>query len=147
MSLKLVVDASVAAKWLLKEDRTDEALVLLDETSFQLWAPDYILSEVYNVLCKKVRRRELTEQAAEQLAEDLAAAPITIRPFTDYLQQAFSLALTHSKTVYDCLYLAMALQIGCGLVTNDERFATDIVIDSIPSIPPTSRIVLLRDLT
>jgi len=123
MNRVFVVDASVAAKWLLKEDLTDQAIGLLDETRYELWAPDYILSEVYNVLCKKVRRRELTENAALQLAEDLAGAPINIRNFIDYLDVAMRLALRHSQAVYDCIYLAMATQMGCALVTADQRFS------------------------
>jgi predicted nucleic acid-binding protein len=137
MNRVFVVDASVAAKWLLKEDLTDQAIGLLDETRYELWAPDYVLTEVYNILCKKVRRRELTEHAALQLAEDLAGAPINIRDFIDYLDLALRLALKYSQAVYDCIYLAMATQMGCALVTADQIFARAVRHTQEPTAPLT----------
>jgi predicted nucleic acid-binding protein len=46
---KLVVDASVAAKWLVTEPLSDKALDVLG-SSDELYAPDLLLAEVGNIL-------------------------------------------------------------------------------------------------
>jgi predicted nucleic acid-binding protein len=37
------------------------------------------------------------------------------------LKDAFALAAAHERTVYDCVYVALALQYGCEFLTADER--------------------------
>jgi predicted nucleic acid-binding protein len=57
----IVVDASVAAKWFIAEDNTDDALLLLD-MPFDLHAPDLLYLEFDNILCKLIRRGLLSEE-------------------------------------------------------------------------------------
>ncbi|MEO8383259.1 MAG: type II toxin-antitoxin system VapC family toxin [Acidobacteriota bacterium] len=57
--MKVVVDASVAAKWFLPEIHSDAAARLLDPT-IALYAPDLIVPEFGNILWKKIRRAEIT---------------------------------------------------------------------------------------
>lgn len=57
--MSLIVDASVAAKWVLDEAGSDEARALLTQT---VAAPDLIYAEVFNAVHKRVRRGEATEE-------------------------------------------------------------------------------------
>ena len=56
---KVVVDASVAAKWFLPEIHSPAAERLLDP-SIVLCAPDLIVPELGNIVWKKLRRNEIT---------------------------------------------------------------------------------------
>jgi predicted nucleic acid-binding protein len=62
----LVVDASVAVKWVVEEPRTEEALLL--RATSRLLAPDLLVAECANILWKKVQRQELTPQEAFRAA-------------------------------------------------------------------------------
>jgi predicted nucleic acid-binding protein len=66
----LVVDASVACKWLLAETGADHAEALLTGGSL-LVAPDLIVAEVCNVACLKLRRREIAADQAAAIVDGL----------------------------------------------------------------------------
>lgn len=53
----LVIDASIAVKWVVEEEGTIEALAL--RGAAKLIAPDLLIAECANILWKKVRRGEL----------------------------------------------------------------------------------------
>ena len=69
----MVIDASVAVKWVVPEVGSEAAIVLLGR---ELWAPSLWLAEAANALLKKSRRGEITEDEARLRAQDLADAPI-----------------------------------------------------------------------
>ncbi len=75
----VVVDASVAVKWVLEEPHTSEATALLaewEEGGVEILAPALLSYEVSNALFKRVRRGELTiEEAKTGLEAVLAALP------------------------------------------------------------------------
>ena len=56
--MKLSVDASAVVKWFVSEPLSENARLLLAHR-LELHAPDLLLAEFANVICKKVRRREL----------------------------------------------------------------------------------------
>jgi predicted nucleic acid-binding protein len=60
--MTVIVDASVALKWVLEEDGSDHASALLAEQP--LAAPDLLVVECANVLWAKARRRVLTRDLA-----------------------------------------------------------------------------------
>jgi len=62
---KLVVDASVAAKWLVSEPLSNRALAVLGGSD-ELIAPDLFLAEVGNILWKKARAGHLTPAMAAE---------------------------------------------------------------------------------
>jgi predicted nucleic acid-binding protein len=121
----LVVDASVAVKWVLPEDGREEALRFQEqyqEEKIDLIAPPLLLAEVANVLWKRARRGDLTPHDARRCFDGfLRDAP---RLIESAATETFSLglALAHGHPVYDCLYLALALEQRCDLVTADEKF-------------------------
>lgn len=115
-----VVDASVAAKWYLSEPHSEEAIGLLDDEHL-LVAPDLLFLEVGSALWKRVRRAEIApDEALEWLAE-LSRVPLLVEPAHLYSEPALRLALRTERTVYDSLYLAVALGVDGVLVTADRK--------------------------
>jgi len=117
----LVVDSSVVVKWYIPENTSDRATALL-RSGFRLLAPDLLIPEVGNVLWK--RRRDLPAVESEAIATSLASAcPVALYPSSALLQGALDLALAHERSVYDSLYLALAVSEDCRLITADERLS------------------------
>ena len=114
----LVIDASVAIKWVVEEPGTAVALSLLRH---RLFAPDLLVVECANVLWKKVRRRELGSAEALFAARLLQRADIELYPMRGLLESATELALALDHPAYDCAYLALAESLSCDLVTADQR--------------------------
>lgn len=118
--MPLVVDASVAVKWLVKEDGSDCAEAL---KAGDLYAPSLIRIEVANVLRTLATSGRLEVAEALQALDLLLDAPVRLYEPTDELMRgalAFALRLRHP--IYDCLYLARAVELGTRLVTADRKF-------------------------
>ena len=116
----LVVDASVAVKWLVEEAGTDAAEALLDR---DLAAPPLIRIEVANVLRTQVARGTIDPPGADALMRVLQVAPVVLVPVDDAQERrALEIACDLGHPVYDCLYLALAERTGRTLVTADARF-------------------------
>src|SRR5260370_35297591 len=115
---KVLIDASVAVKWVVEEQGSDEAILLLDR---QLFAPDLLCPECANILWKKVARGELRPDEAEVAARTLAAAEIELVAMRPYLAPAMTLAIELGHPAYDCIYLAVALRLAITCVTADQR--------------------------
>ena len=58
----LVIDVSVAVKWVVEEEGTAEALAIL--RAGKLVAPELLIAECANILWKKMQRHELTNPEA-----------------------------------------------------------------------------------
>ncbi|HWZ66207.1 MAG TPA: type II toxin-antitoxin system VapC family toxin [Stellaceae bacterium] len=112
----LVIDASVAVKWVVEEEGTKEALALRDRA---LAAPDLLIAECANILWKKVRRNELSEQEAVFAAGLLARADIELMAMRPYLEAAVRIAVALDHPAYDCIYIALAEAEGLRFVTAD----------------------------
>jgi predicted nucleic acid-binding protein len=113
-----VIDASVAIKWVVRESGTEEALLVRRRS---LVAPDLLIAECANILWKKVRRKELTEAEAILAARLLERAGVRLEPMRLLLQPATRISIALDHPAYDCMYLATAEMLSCGLVTADER--------------------------
>ena len=110
-----VVDASVAVKWLVTEAFSAEATRLLD-AGLTLIAPELLFAEAANALWAICRRGDIA--SASRLAIDL------------------------DHPVYDCFYLALAVQEQYPVVTADRRF-----YDAVSAHPYlSSQIVRVADL-
>lgn len=116
--MTLVVDTSVALKWVLEEEGTDQALRLLTRT---LVAPELLQAEVANSLTKRVRGRELALEQAVR-AFDKVMTLIRLVPGSEFGEAALGLSLTLNHSVYDCYFLAASKKLG-PLVTADRVFA------------------------
>ena len=118
--MTIVVDASVALKWVLQEDGSDAAERLLDE---ELIAPSLWLVEAGNALWRRSVRGELSAQEAQERLSELFNAPVATVPLEADVAAAVRLAGELGHPVYDCLYLALALREDTYVVTADRRFA------------------------
>jgi predicted nucleic acid-binding protein len=118
---RIVVDASVAVKWLLPEVHSDAARRLLVREGTELWAPDLIWAEVGNTLWKKIRRGEVPAETASELQEKFRRFPLRIHPSQSLGGTAWILARDFDRSFYDSLYLALALHRACPFVTADRK--------------------------
>jgi predicted nucleic acid-binding protein len=116
----IIVDASVAVKWVVSESGSAEAAALLDKV--RLGAPTLWLSEASNALWAKVMRRQLTPEEARRQAADLAEAPVVPIALPGLLPIAMRWALELEHPIYDCFYLSAAMQKDTHVVTADRRF-------------------------
>jgi predicted nucleic acid-binding protein len=78
--------------------------------------------ETANILWKKKQRGELSRADADDILTKIIALPLMRHPEAPLLAAAFDLADRLQRTVYDCLYLALAIQLQAKLVTADLRF-------------------------
>jgi predicted nucleic acid-binding protein len=116
----IVVDASIAAKWMVEEPGRHDALKVLDLED-EIIAPDLIIPEVASVFRKKVIRGEMT---SDQAAAGLSAMGGLFSRFvscTGLALDAWRLSQRLDHSVYDCFYLACALP-SARLVSADLRF-------------------------
>ena len=119
----VVVDASVAAKWLISEPDSEIAAMLLDG-SFDLHAPRLLASEIGNMLWRKARKGSIDEYEAARLAAALLDMPVQWRDDERTCVEAVRIAVELGHPAYDCMYLALALLIGTKVVTADKRFVS-----------------------
>ena len=125
----VVVDASVAVKWCLpsvREELVAEAEELLassrrDEIRFLV--PDLFWVELANALWKAVRRGEFSADNAASAISFVRDLDIATLASVDLVPQALDLAVTYGRTVYDSLYVALAMQSETNFITADERLA------------------------
>ncbi len=114
-----VVDASVAAKWVVDEQHSDRAALLLDWDGRH--APDHWLAEAINVLWSKVFFGALTASDCETRVRTLVRAPVIGAPLVNLLPSAFAISVARTVAIYDSLYMALAIERGIPFVTADER--------------------------
>ncbi len=117
--MTLVIDASVALKWVLDEPQSDLAADLLSQ---DLIAPSLWLIEAANALWRRAQQSQLTATEVTERLVELLNAPVTSTAVDEDLLSAAELALELGRPIYDCLYLAMAIREGAIVVTADRRF-------------------------
>ena len=128
MSL-LVIDASVAAKWFLPpagEPLAAEAQKLLSAYAtgrVRFAVPDLFWAECVNIFWKAVRQGRWTASAAHTAIKLLKQRRFPTASALEVLDEAFSIAATFDRSVYDSLYVALAVRLKAELVTADERLA------------------------
>ncbi len=121
----IVIDANIAAKWLLPERGQAEADALLRDAS-GLLAPSIIRMEVAAAITRRVRQGKMPVEEAREHYQNwlglLRDGVIGLVPDEDLLDQAVALSMQIKHALQDCLYLAAAQQYRVALVTADETF-------------------------
>jgi predicted nucleic acid-binding protein len=125
-SQAFVVDTSVALKWYLPEAGRTEALVYSAQ-GIERHAPDLLPLEGAHALLKRTRSTDpafrLSVNDALIVAETLRDfSPILYHPCGPLLASAMALALEIGASVYDGLFLALAILLDCPVVTADRKF-------------------------
>jgi predicted nucleic acid-binding protein len=118
---RYVVDASVAVKLYVPETNSQQAVRFFSD-QHDLIAPDLMLAECGNIIWKKVRLLgELTSDEGKRIIAAAQTLPLDYYSTTDLITNAFEIALNSQRTVYDCLYVALAASQGCQLMTDDWK--------------------------
>jgi predicted nucleic acid-binding protein len=120
-TVAVIVDASVALKWVIEEDGSTAARRLIEDE--ELVAPDLIFIECANALWAKVRRNQIARSDAMAAFAAIEAAPVSSVPSRAHAASAQAIAFELEQTAYDSLYLAVTLAERSKLVTADEVFA------------------------
>jgi predicted nucleic acid-binding protein len=124
----IVVDASLGVKWFLDEAGSQEAVEILLRHRKQIVAPDLFGIEVSAALVREVNTsKEDASRFSWELARLFAlfeSQAVELRRVNlDVLANATDMALDIGHPLKDCIYLALATDLGCELVTCDARFA------------------------
>jgi predicted nucleic acid-binding protein len=124
----IVFDASIAVKWFLDEAGSPEAKDLLTQYIRKIIVPDIFLVEVVSTLVRQANI-DKSVHASSKLCiarfshmfemESLRAVPIHL----NQIERASNLAINLGHPLKDCIYLVLAMEFGCELVTADARFA------------------------
>jgi len=117
--MTLVIDASVAALWVLPQPGSERAAALRSQD--RLIAPTLVAAEIGSALWKAARRGDLSR------ADALAALDVALRhfdvlvPLEEQRARALELAIDLQHPIYDCFYLALAARERCPYITADKR--------------------------
>lgn len=124
--MALVVDASVALKWVLPEPDSHLAQALA-ESPEELLVPDFWLNEATNVCWLQVRKGIWSPDEAREALE-LLRAQLPPTPTGDLVLHdvALDIGLAVDHSTYDTLYVAFAVAMGSrGVVVADRPFVRD----------------------
>jgi predicted nucleic acid-binding protein len=123
----VVVDTSIAIKWVLQESDSDIAETMLIEWSSNgvvILAPALLTYEVTNALYKKARKGEITFETAKEALTKVLVSGVALNFSQDSNlgRRAIELARQFGlPATYDAHYLALAEREGCELWTADTR--------------------------
>jgi predicted nucleic acid-binding protein len=125
--MTVVVDASLAAKWMLWEEDSRQALRFLYHQGRDVCGPDLLFVEVASAIVSQANKNKSIEaDALEALRKwTIAWSEHVVRPHRvtqRRLYEAGKLAITLGHPLKDCIYLALAIELSCDLATCDKKF-------------------------
>lgn len=119
--MRLVIDASVAAKWFNLEELSDKAVDIKEayvRGDLELAAPIHMIYEVGNSIWKN---KQLTEaEANDAIAALLQLNVQLLEPTTERAKRAMKIAKSRNTTFYDAVYLQAAEELNTALLTADN---------------------------
>jgi predicted nucleic acid-binding protein len=122
--MRLVLDSSIAFKWVIKESQSDLADKFRDEFRqglHELISPDVLPIEVGHALTRAERQKRLANSESLLLwADIMTTAPILV-PSLPLMLRALAISSDRRVGVYDCLYVVLAEQEQCQVVSSDAR--------------------------
>ncbi len=127
-----IIDSGVAVKWVIEEDDSDTAQLILDEYKDEkivLQAPALIQVEFGNIIWKKQIFQGLSATDADAAIKNFQQLVFILTPTTALFDDAFKIAVKHTRTFYDSLYLALSKRENCRFVTADEKLYNSIKAD------------------
>ena len=122
--MAFVLDCSMTMAWVFP-DEANESTNALRESLLKDYAVVPVLwpIEVGNVLLVATRRGRITEDDWPRIRDDLQALPIDVDPEScdRVLDTVLPIANEHELSVYDAIYLELALRLGLPLATLDKK--------------------------
>lgn len=133
-----MVDASLLVATLVPEDQTETARAVLGDADHVFSAPMHLWSETANALLMKQRRGLIDgtyrrSAMARLMDYQIATDDVSSRPMA--MNGAGDLAETLGLTVYDALYLELALRRGASLGSLDKALRAACLIKGVPVLP------------
>lgn len=122
--MSLVLDASVVVKCLVPAIDSDKSTALLaswTRGALEVAAPEILGVEVASALWKRAIRGLLSADRAAGLYQEFLDLRIPQEPIVGLMPGALNLALRFGRCVYDCIYVALAVEMNWDLITADER--------------------------
>lgn len=116
----LIVDASVAVKWVLDEAGDLEARAII-ERRVPLIAPELIVAEVTNAAWRRYLKGDIPLSQARLITIDVPRMFSELFALAPLRGMALSIAAELRHPVYDCFYLALAEEQEMTVVTADRR--------------------------
>lgn len=123
----LVLDASVAIKFAFPttgEPFVEEAVRLFDSYrrgQTELLVPDIFWAELGNFAWKGVRQQRWSRAIAETAISELHAENFPTVSSRLLVREALAIALNYDRSVYDSLYIALAVSTRSAMISADER--------------------------
>lgn len=136
--MKYVVDSSVAFKWVVREVDSDKADLLRADFLngiHEFLSPDVYPVEVAHALTRAERQARVTVGQARHLLVDVLTTPPQFHSYRLLLSRAVDISSQMRIGVYDCLYVALAEQEQCELVTADDKLVKNL-LGTYPFIVP-----------
>src|SRR5205814_10325886 len=95
-------------------------------------APDLLFAETANTIWKKVRRKELNSDEGQRLVADIGRIAVETVSCRSLADDAYALANASGRTVYDSMYVALAIRLNTRSLTADDRL--DAGLRSMPRL-------------
>jgi predicted nucleic acid-binding protein len=127
--MKYVLDSSVSFKWAVVEQDTPKARRVRHDflnALLELLAPDVFPVEIAHALTRAERQGRITPVQGAQLFTDILKVLPLLRSSLPLLPRAYEISSTFRVGVYDCLYVALAEQEGCELLTADDKLVKNL---------------------
>jgi len=87
---------------------------------------------VANTVCKKVQRKELAAGEGARLVAEMLRVPVEAVPCRSLAEDAYAVAQATGHSVYDCLYLALAVRLEAVMVSADARLVA--LVARVPAL-------------
>jgi predicted nucleic acid-binding protein len=116
----IVVDASVAVKWVLPEPGSDRATAIRTADD-DLVAPSLAYAEIGSAIWRAVLRDGVPAAEARRDLKVAISHYRRIIPIAELADRALELATRLRHPIYDCFYMALAERERCPLITADRR--------------------------
>ena len=134
MNHAVVIDASVAVKWVIYEDFTDQARMLYEHSVLAhrpILVPPHFAGEVVNVIYQRQRTREPARRITEEESDNALSrfSRFLFEPLVipGLYERAFVFARANRLTnVYDSLYVVLAEMLEAELWTDDRRLINSV---------------------
>lgn len=141
--MKFVIDSSVAVKWVLMEVDSDKAERLREDfknSVHDLLTVDIFKLEASHAFTRAERQGRIAIGEAKKLLVEILTTPPRFSGFDSLLDRAIDISSVMRVGVYDCLYVALAEQEKCKVVTADTtmvnslqaKFPFIIALSSLP---------------
>ena len=117
----IAVDASVVVKWMIREDKHEDALAVVGSGQVFV-APDFVVWECLRALQRKVDAGLISQEHFLVISQTIPSLFVDLLSAATIAATAAKLAVDLHHPIYDCAYLACAVERDCMLLTDDAAF-------------------------